>query len=94
MSDISLAEAQRQWYDKNGWPLDLNVVYAENEFKGDAGEDLVSAQRRYMEYLKNRSDSGPGSGNWGHSGRPGIRGGSGAGGGVAYCLTTLSGHIV
>ena len=83
-----LVQAQRQWHDRNGWPLDLNAVYAENEFKGDSGEDLVSAQRRYMEHL----DGGAGSGNWGHSGRPGYRGGSGAGGGVAYRLTTPSGE--
>lgn len=83
-----LVEAQRQWYDRNGWPLDLNAVYAENEFKGDSNEDLVSAQRRYMEHL----DGGAGSGNWGHSGRPGLRGGSGAGGGVAYRLTTPNGE--
>ena len=35
-------------------------------------------------------DGGAGSGNWGHLGRPGIRGGSGPGG-RAYRLTTPSG---
>ena len=29
-------------------------------------------------------DGGPGSGNWGHRGRPGLRGGSGKGGGAQY----------
>lgn len=29
-----------------------------------------------------KQDGGPGSGNWGHTGRPGVRGGSGAGGGI------------
>ena len=84
--EMNLVDAQKQWYDRNGWPLDLNAVYAENEFKGDSS-DLVAAQKWYMERL----DGGPGSGNWGHSGRPGIRGGSGAGGGAAYRLTTPSG---
>lgn len=83
---VNLVEAQKQWYDRNGWPLDLNAIYAENEFKGDSS-DLVAAQKWYMERL----DGGPGSGNWGHAGRPGIRGGSGAGGGAAYRLTTPSG---
>ena len=84
--EMNLVDAQKQWYDRNGWPLDLNAVYAENEFKGDSS-DLVAAQKWYMERL----DGGPGSGNWGHSGRPGIRGGSGAGGGAAYRLTTPTG---
>lgn len=83
---VNLVEAQKQWYDRNGWPLDLNAIYAENEFKGDSS-DLVAAQKWYMERL----DGGPGSGNWGHAGRPGIKGGSGAGGGVAYRLTTPTG---
>lgn len=84
--EMNLVDAQKQWYDRNGWPLDLNAVYAENEFKGDSS-DLVAAQKWYMERL----DGGPGSGNWGHAGRPGIRGGSGAGGGAAYRLTTPTG---
>lgn len=84
--EMNLVDAQKQWYDRNGWPLDLNAVYAENEFKGDSS-DLVAAQKWYMERL----DGGPGSGNWGHSGRPGVRGGSGAGGGAAYRLTTPTG---
>ena len=36
-------------------------------------------------------DGGPGSGHWGHSGRPGEVGGSAEGGGVAFRLTTPSG---
>lgn len=85
-----ITEAQRQWFDRNGWPLDLNAVYAENEFKGDDGLSIVQKQRRYMERL----DGGPGSGNWGHVGRPGKRGGSGEGGGKAYRLTTWEGGYI
>ncbi len=80
MKEYDMAEVQKQWYDRNGWPLDLNAVYAINEFKGDAS-DIAEVQKWYL-------DGGPGSGNWGHAGRPGIRGGSGAGGGVAYRLNT------
>ncbi len=80
MKEYDMAEVQKQWYDRNGWPLDLNAVYAINEFKGDAS-DMAEVQKWYL-------DGGPGSGNWGHKGRPGIRGGSGAGGGVAYRLNT------
>lgn len=39
---------------------------------------------------KKRMDGGPGSGNWGHVGRPGERGGSEAGGGNAFRLTSTS----
>lgn len=83
MKEYDMAEVQKQWYDRDGWPLDLNAVYAINEFKGDSS-DMAAVQRWYL-------DGGPGSGNWGHSGRPGIRGGSGPGGGVAYRLNTPSG---
>lgn len=81
-----IAEVQWQWFDRNGWPLDLNAVYAENEFKGDS---IAEIQKAYMERL----DGGPGSGNWGHAGRPGIgRGGSAAGtGGKRWRLTTQEG---
>ena len=37
-------------------------------------------------------DGGYGSGNWGHVGRPGIRGGSGAGGGIVNRITNKSGQ--
>ncbi len=83
MKNYDMAEVQKQWYDRNGWPLDLNAVYAINEFKGDSS-DMAEVQKWYL-------DGGPGSGNWGHKGRPGIRGGSGPGGGVAYRLNTPSG---
>lgn len=81
-----IPEVQRQWFDRNGWPLDLNAVYAENEFKGDG---IAEIQKKYMAHL----DGGPGSGNWGHAGRPGIgRGGSAAGtGGKKNRLTMQSG---
>lgn len=81
-----ITEVQRQWFDRNGWPLDLNAVYAENEFKGDG---IAEIQKKYMAHL----DGGPGSGNWGHAGRPGIgRGGSAAGtGGKKNRLTMQSG---
>lgn len=83
MSNYDMADVQKQWYDRNGWPLDLNAVYAINEFKGDSS-DMAAVQKWYL-------DGGPGSGNWGHQGRPGIRGGSSSGGGVAYRLNTPSG---
>lgn len=83
MKEYDMAEVQKQWYDRDGWPLDLNAVYAINEFKGDSS-DMADVQKWYL-------DGGPGSGNWGHKGRPGIKGGSGPGGGVAYRLNTPSG---
>lgn len=83
MNEYDMAEVQKQWYDRDGWPLDLNAVYAINEFKGDSS-DMADVQKWYL-------DGGPGSGNWGHQGRPGIKGGSGPGGGVAYRLNTPSG---
>lgn len=85
MKEYDMAEVQKQWYDRNGWPLDLNAVYAINEFKGDAS-DMAEVQKWYL-------DGGPGSGNWGHKGRPGIRGGSGAGGGVQYRYNTLQNNV-
>ena len=39
---------------------------------------------------KKRMDGGPGSGNWGHVGRPGERGGSESGGGNAFRLISTS----
>lgn len=48
--------------------------------------DICSADRDFQ-----RRDGGPGSGNWGHVGRPGHRGGSGSGGGAANRLTMQSG---
>ena len=38
------------------------------------------------------ADGGPGSGNWGHSGRPGQRGGSGKGGGKASIAEEVGGY--
>lgn len=41
------------------------------------------------EYIENiHQDGGPGSGNWGHGGRPGKVGGSASGGGKAYRIGT------
>ena len=40
--------------------------------------------------MNRRMDGGPGSGNWGHVGRPGERGGSEAGGGNAFRLLKTS----
>lgn len=40
--------------------------------------------------MNSRMDGGPGSGNWGHVGRPGERGGSEAGGGNAFRLLKTS----
>lgn len=86
---MGIVDYQRQWYERNGWPLDLNAAYAENAFKGD-DYDICEAQRQYI----SRIDGGPGSGNWGHAGRPGSRGGSGAGGGKQYRLSTKEGGFV
>lgn len=38
-----------------------------------------------------RNDGGPGSGNWGHAGRPGMRGGSMPGGGVSHRVKNMYG---
>ena len=43
--------------------------------------------------INGRSDGGPGSGNWGHVGRPGIKGGSGAGGGIPYRYNTKQANV-
>lgn len=85
MNEYDMAEVQKQWYDRDGWPLDLNAVYAINEFKGDSS-DMADVQKWYL-------DGGPGSGNWGHKGRPGIKGGSGKGGGVQYRYNTLQNNV-
>lgn len=51
----------------------------------DSGSPLEKALARYvMDAASDVDDGGPGSGNFGHKGRPGLRGGSGKGGGKAY----------
>lgn len=49
--------------------------------------NLVEARQHYQ----NRQDGGPGSGNWGHAGRPGQPGGSAKGGGKRFRLSTPDG---
>lgn len=44
---------------------------------------LPKAAQRVLRFWET-TDGGPGSGNWGHKGRPGLVGGSGAGGGKQY----------
>lgn len=58
----------------------------------------ITSVRQQRKSLKNQDggdilivDGGPGSGNWGHEGRPGKVGGSGKGGGIANRLSTPSG---
>ena len=48
----------------------------------DSGSLLDRAIAQYL--LENVDDGGPGSGNFGHKGRPGLVGGSGKGGGAQY----------
>jgi len=60
-------------------PRRLEKFYREFGFKKDRTEDGVSHMTRVPKKL--RSAGGPGSGNFGHAGRPGEVGGSGEGGG-------------
>lgn len=54
--------------------------------------DICDADRQYQRYYgSGHLDGGAGSGNWGHAGRPGKRGGSGKGGGTSYRLSTPDG---
>ena len=57
-------------------------------FLKDAANDpsLNPDVRRYAKVcaVTEETDGGPGSGNWGHKGRPGYVGGSGKGGGSQY----------
>ena len=50
----------------------------------DMGGGIRYDSAEYQEKILNNTDGGPGSGNWGHGGRPGKRGGSTGGGGVKY----------
>ena len=58
------------------WPEDL-----EESLGTDRG---VFISRLAEEVLRGIFEGGPGSGNWGHKGRPGMRGGSAPGGGLAF----------
>lgn len=59
------------------------ALFYDNEF-GEMHEELVESIGEAM-----KQDGGPGSGNWGHSGRPGKRGGSAGGtGGVQHRIGT------
>ena len=65
-------------------------VFERPQFSEDSLHDAVSS---IMPLVKGEydgfpgddvDDGGPGSGNWGHHGRPGLRGGSGKGGGAEH----------
>lgn len=61
--------------------LSRQTLHTDDAHRSDR---MVNIARQIIktEYL--HKDGGPGSGNWGHEGRPGVRGGSGKGGGIAY----------
>jgi hypothetical protein len=58
------------------WPEDLEEMLGT--------EKGVFISRLAEEVLSDIFEGGPGSGHWGHAGRPGMRGGSAPGGGVAF----------
>ena len=57
---------------------------AENENYKPWAKDTISGKATVTDDLLDIEDGGPGSGNWGHRGRPGYVGGSGKGGGSHY----------
>lgn len=56
----------------------------------DMERDLLARVESIRDSHKKRMDGGAGSGNWGHVGRPGERGGSESGGGNAFRLVSTS----
>ncbi len=71
-------------YDLRKQFAELSQIGGEGEDNGNAaeGQQMPQGTDNSSEDGMMNADGGPGSGNWGHSGRPGIRGGSGAGGGT------------
>lgn len=77
---------------------DLRKQFAElNQIGGEGAENENAPGEEEMPLGADgglvNEDGGPGSGNWGHKGRPGIKGGSGPGGGVKYRYNTLQGNV-
>ena len=77
---------------------DLRKQFAElNQIGGEGAENGNAPGEEEMPLGADgglvNEDGGPGSGNWGHKGRPGIKGGSGPGGGVKYRYNTLQGNV-
>lgn len=68
---------------------DLRKQFAELNQIGGEGAENGNDPNGAEDDLQMNEDGGPGSGNWGHKGRPGIRGGSGVGGGLQYRYNTL-----
>ena len=70
-------------YDLRKQFAELNQIGGEGDNGNAPGEEEMerTADNPAEDGMMN-TDGGPGSGNWGHSGRPGLRGGSGAGGGI------------
>ena len=81
--DFSLMDAvNKAWKEENGEDDNvITVLDVDNEVEDKMDGDKIAETNYEMLHLK--MDGGPGSGNWGHAGRPGKRGGSAGGGGKA-----------
>ena len=88
-TEIKVIECEDRMSDEDVARHENNDAMPEPKEKHEAQTfaDRMNEENKYFVVIPRQEtaeDGGPGSGNWGHRGRPGKRGGSGKGGGVQY----------
>ena len=90
-----IAETERAGKDATAWRRLLHLIIRESH-RAVTGETPLRTSAKHRVSLDSltcslSADGGPGSGNWGHEGRPGKRGGSAEGGGAHNRMTAEGG---